>query len=491
MHLDRQAALSEPGWLPLTECAGRARGEVGRKASRLAQLAAEGLRTPGGFVLPSAAFRAVLGRCGVAGRVRYLEQAALALDPKHVLAIAAEIAGELAGGVVAEEARRWASLLMRREAEFPLVCRSSAAMEDGEAAAFPGLFTSVLDIGSEAALAEAIARCWRSVFGAELVRYVLRVRPAEVDFSLALLVQRQVAAEAYGVLFSADPLGGRGGVVEFHRGAPDALVHGAAPSQRFRWCKGEWSGDAPVPLAVRALAAMVPRLEAIAGGAVDVEFAADDGAAEPVLLQVRRISAIRAERSGDAAAGERIEGQGCAPGRVVGTGGEEVLLLEAVSVEDYARIMASRAVVAAAETSPLGHAAILCRELGIALVAGVGARLAQLAGERVLVDGGRGRVVLSPEEDALPAVERAGGWAEVLTLSADEVLLRLLAAGEGARSDVLLEELRLATGAREVRIGDAPADPELLALAEERFGLSVGPEFGDRAPDIPLPSAPR
>ena len=42
------------------------------------------------------------------------------------------------------------------------------------------------------------------------------------------------------------------------------------------------------------------------------------------------------------------------------------------------------------DASPLSHVAVLCRELGVPLVCGVAGARANLAGRRVVVDGGTG-----------------------------------------------------------------------------------------------------
>lgn len=470
MHLDRQADLT--GWLPLAACIDRPANEVGRKARQLALAGRQGLRTPGGHVLPAQAFWAMLDAHGLASPVRYLASAALTLDPAHTLAIARDVAAALAAASVDTIAARHAEALFPEPPAATLVCRSSAAMEDGTDAAFPGMFLSVLHIGSADALAQAIAACWRSVFGPDLIRYMLRMRPAAIDFSLALLVQPQVAAVWYGVCFGADPVGDRPGMVaELTDLAPDALVGGAPARLRFAWGHGRWHGDAPPPAGLDQLPDVVARLSGQVGAPVDVEFALNPGGGAPIVLQARPISilgrkTVRVEPAGVLAS---IPGQGCAPGVAAGCGGGDIALVAAVDTRDYARVLDARAMVAAADTSPLGHVAILCRELGVPLVAGVGAALERLPGEPLLVDGDAGRVLLLSDHPVEPKVAIREGAKSDAVLGIDELMIRLLVAsdpGDPAEAALraIIRDRRRALGAARVRIVGAEPAPELAAL---------------------------
>ena len=438
---------------------------MGRKARALARAGAAGLRTPGGCVLPADVFWAMLEAHGVAVQARYLAAAAFALDPAHVHAIANEIAAALDASSVEATAVGHAEALFGTLPAGPIVCRSSAAMEDGADAAFPGMFTSVLDIRSPKALGQAIARCWRSVFAPDLIRYLLRLRPAEVDFSLALLVQPQVAAAWYGLCFAADPLGASEGmVVELSDGAPDALVGGESARLRFTFRDGRWQGDGEPPSGLDRLPAAMTELIRLAGRPVDVEFALTaDGAL--VVFQARPLTAQapRTRHPEPAGVRARFLGQGCAGGWVSGTGGRDIALVDALTTRDYARVLDARAIVAAAETSPLGHVAILCRELGVPLVAGVGADLSRLHGESLLVDGDAGHVLLLmdlPSAEASPVT--VDGESEAV-FGIDKLAIRLLVAPDSSIEAILADRQRALGAVRMRVVGSAPS-PELAAM---------------------------
>lgn len=371
--MDRPAGL-----IPLVRCAGAPLPDVGRKAAVLGWAASAGMRTPGGMVVPSAAFWSAVSACGVTERVRYLSTSALRLDPRHVLDLGATVSAALGSPAVAEVAAAWAAAAAWAGVRAPAVCRSSAAMEDGRRAGFPGMYLSVLDLASEDELAAAMVRCWRSVFSADALQYLVRLRVEPVDLSLALIVQPQVAAPWSGVL-----LGDR---ADLSDEGPDAVVAGRPATVRAVRTSGGWSGvDGALAGSLEAVHAMAGRLAAHLGAEVEVEVALPDDGGGPVLLQARPVTAPAVER------------------RAVGIAGESVAVRERLTTADYGLVFESDAVVLEEAASPLSHVATLCRELGVPLVTGVaGAR--SLLGHRVAVDAGAGtvEVVDEDEEPAAP-----------------------------------------------------------------------------------------
>lgn len=405
--------------LPLAACLDRAAAEVGRKAQVLAWAAAQGLATPGGVVVPASALRDGLAAAGALERARYLEQAAPRLDPRHAVAVAASVAEAVPrpdGLAAAAFAAVGADVV---------VCRSSAAMEDGRRAAFPGVFASVLGISSPAALAGAMESCWRSAFSAEALRYLLRLRVEPVDLSLALLVQEQVAAPWYGVYAGVDPVTGAGPPVADLGAAPESVAGGAPAPVRARRVAGRWEGvEGDVARSLEEVHAAALLLSRHLGAEVDVEFALAAGG--PVILQCRPLTAV------GTAAGSWAAGIAGEPGGVA--------VVERLTTADYGVVLGHAAVVTEEDVSPLGHVAILCRELGVPLVCGVeGAR--RLAGLPLVVDGGAGTVRVGGPSPAEPAHRRpapAGPF-----LAPGELELRVLAEGRPGR-DPAAEADRLA-----------------------------------------------
>lgn len=163
-----------PAVLPLDHPGAASVAAAGSKAANLARAAGEGLPVLPGFVIPDGAG---------------LDEVALR--------------------------RAWDPL--SRGGARPLVVRSSSPQEDTEASSLAGQFASVLDV-----------RGWPAFVAA--VRTVLdSARRADGSTApMAVLVQPMLRARVGGVMFGADPVGGRTDrmLVSAVRGGPDTLVSG-------------------------------------------------------------------------------------------------------------------------------------------------------------------------------------------------------------------------------------------------------------------------
>ena len=260
------------------ELAGRA-DVVGAKAAALARARAAGISVLPGFVVTTAATRALVTHDA---------------SPAAVLRDA------------------WAAL-SDTPAGVPLVVRSSSTVEDGASQSMAGLFSSMLDVRGWERFLDAVDEVVRS--GGEA--------------PIAVLVQPFLQPAWGGVLFGADPVTGRADrlVVAAVPGGPDRLVSGQvdgvhltlSPRGRLR----DASADAPDALrarrARRKLVRLARRASATFGAAQDIEWAieADGGV---VMLQSRPITAL-----GDEA---RATGPVLGPGPVAETFGLPLRTLE-------------------------------------------------------------------------------------------------------------------------------------------------------------------
>ena len=463
---------------------------VGRKAALLGWATDQGLATPGGLVLPAECFWAAVEECGVSGQVRYLEASALRLDPAQALAVAASIAEGMHAPALAVLASAEAEAAFADLDSVRVVCRSSSAMEDGTAAAFPGVFVSVLDIASPVQLAGAIATCWRSVFSPAAVGYLLRMGTEPLDFSLALLLQRQVDASWYGVYVSVDPVtGAPEPLADLSNEGPEAVVGGGTARLQARRRSGGWTGIEAAPGLETSLesvrrAALV--LAERVGAEVDVEFAVPAAGAEVVILQCRPLTHVGKAVAGGVADTAAMRGRPCASGRIAGMVGEPggIAVVDHLSPADYGIVLSHAGVVMEQDASPLSHVAVLCRELGVPFVCGVAGARAALGGRRVVVDGGTGTVEIDAGEVAPPQPGTPAPPEPVM--SAVELLLRVMAEGRpgqppAAEAARVLGGYARALGGDSVRIVAHAVDPaELVAL--ERLGHQLfGPDFSAAA----------
>src|SRR5919197_6375147 len=90
----------------------------------------------------------------------------------------------------------------------PVAVRSSATAEDLPGAAFAGQQDTYLNVVGEAALIDAVRRCWGSLWTDRAIAYRRKLGTDDTEVSIAVVVQRMVDAETAGVMFTANPVTG-------------------------------------------------------------------------------------------------------------------------------------------------------------------------------------------------------------------------------------------------------------------------------------------
>lgn len=301
--------------------------QTGGKGASLAKLAATGFPVPGGFHVTTDAYRAVVAANDLqpvidaalemvdASRPASLDEAATRIQR---LFAAAEIPPLVANNIV----QAYAALPGANPA---VAVRSSATAEDLPEASFAGQQETYLNVSSADGLLVAVQKCWASLWTARAIAYRARQNISPDQVALAVVVQLLVAAEAAGILFTANPVTGSrdeilisaawglgeavvGGLV-----TPDSLIvekaSGAVVTREtadkaimtVRVDGG--TTEQPVPDSLRrvpvlddasaaALAKLGMQIESLYGMPMDVEWALADGAF--AILQARPITALPA-----------------------------------------------------------------------------------------------------------------------------------------------------------------------------------------------------
>ncbi len=290
---------------------------AGGKGANLGELVRAGLPVPPGFVVTTEAYWAHV-------QANELGEEILELATKRRPEVAAARIGALFTeapmpvGLHNELLEAYQAL-----GRPPVAVRSSATAEDLPDASFAGQQDTYLNVRGEAALASAVQRCWASLWTARAIAYRSRqgIDPATV--SLAVVVQRMVAADAAGVLFTANPTNGRRqeAVISAAWGLGEAVVGGAVNTDDLVVAKAdgrilsrsiadkavmttyatEGTAEAEVPAERRRLpvlddaaAAELARLgsviEAHFGAPQDIEWARADGTFS--IVQSRPITAL-------------------------------------------------------------------------------------------------------------------------------------------------------------------------------------------------------
>ena len=262
--------------------AAAASAHLGGKGAGLLRLRALGVPVPAFVVLPTALFEPVLA--GVPTTAAGLAERRARLEGFEVpAATQAALRAVLAG---------WGFGPGQ-----PVAVRSSVADEDGATAAFPGLMDSVLHVHDWPALLAAVARVAASAYSERALAY-RRQRGLLLAARPAVVVQRQVAARAAGVLFTTFPEYPQEMAIHAVAGLGEGLVNGELVPEEYYLGKADGqlvaqvAGPATALLAPAALAELYglgQRLEAALGGPQDVEFA-QDPAGQIWLVQARPLT---------------------------------------------------------------------------------------------------------------------------------------------------------------------------------------------------------
>jgi phosphohistidine swiveling domain-containing protein len=181
---------------------------VGGKGASLARLSAAGLPVPDGFYVTTAAYALFVS--GLQNRILECVSDAKLDDPEALEACSQKIEGLLQQRAVPDEIadsiRSAYSALGGRD--LSVAVRSSATAEDLPDASFAGQLDTFLNIRAEAAVLEAVKRCWASLWTARAIGYRARNGIPPQGVGIGVVVQRLVPADAAGILFTADPLTG-------------------------------------------------------------------------------------------------------------------------------------------------------------------------------------------------------------------------------------------------------------------------------------------
>ncbi len=208
---------------------GKADGSLaGGKGANLGELLQAGLPVPPGFVVTTAAYRLFVDCNSLQPQIERLAQGASAGDMASLQAAAEAIAALFAGGTMPPEIAAAIEQAYAALGKPPVAVRSSATAEDLPGASFAGQMDTYLDIRGEDTLLAAVRRCWASLWSARAISYRANQGIAPSSVSLAVVVQELVAADAAGVLFTANPVNGRRDqmVIDGCWGLGEALVSG-------------------------------------------------------------------------------------------------------------------------------------------------------------------------------------------------------------------------------------------------------------------------
>lgn len=495
---------------PLSTLRASDTARAGGKGANLGELLAAGLPVPPGFVITAQAYLSAVEQAGVRGAL-LARVAGLNPGDSRALAEGAEALQALVrqAGLPRELSAAVDRAYRALGAGVRVAVRSSATMEDTAGASFAGMNETFTNVQDEAALHEAIVRCWMSVWGRRVIAY-RKSQGIEEEPAIAVVVQQMVDSDRSGVMFTADPASGTRDrlVIEAAFGLGESVVGGqvepdtyvlAKPGMRLlearigdkqqRLERDPQGGTRRVELSptergrrvltddeISQVGEMGIRIEAHYGAPQDIEWAFTEG--RLYCLQSRPITTLGPAESGaDTGAGQvLVSGLGASPGVASGrvrvlAGPEEGALLQAgeilvatMTTPDWVPVLRRASGLVTDSGGMTCHAAIVSRELRIPCIVGTRNATTRLrTGELVTVDGKKGQVMRGVAENSAAPSRVA------LESGAVEVALR-----PGMESLATRVYVNLAIAAQAERVAAQPVDGVGLLRAEFMITDALG-----------------
>ncbi len=212
---------------------------AGGKGASLSRMRAAGVQVPPGFVVPPAVFARFIAETGAKTEIETL---LAALDPRDADALAqaaSRIHDLIVGAPLPADV---AHLIGDAYSQIggAVAVRSSAIAEDSSAASYAGQQETFLDVTSAADVIARVRDCWASFFSAHAIFY-RHQKGSLADRRVAVVVQKLIAAEKAGVMFTADPVSRRRDrlVVEAVWGLGETLVSGRVTPDNYQIARAD------------------------------------------------------------------------------------------------------------------------------------------------------------------------------------------------------------------------------------------------------------
>jgi pyruvate,water dikinase len=211
---------------------------AGGKGANLGELArVEGIDVPAGFCLTTAAFRRVVAADPAVAELLDRLTRVDAGEREEVERASAALRGAVESATISDELTEAVTAALHElGAGAAYAVRSSATAEDLPGASSAGQHESFLNVVGVDEILRHVRRCWASLHTERAVVYRSRNGVDHRSVQMAVVVQRMVAADAAGVVFTADPVTSNRRVcaIEATVGLAEALVSGRATPDVYR-----------------------------------------------------------------------------------------------------------------------------------------------------------------------------------------------------------------------------------------------------------------
>jgi rifampicin phosphotransferase len=182
---------------------------VGGKGANLGNMTGKGFQVPPGFTISTTAYRAHVSDSGIRDAVEAILAKIDYADPARLEEQVAEIRKLITDAKMPDAVTRDIAAAYAKVGVTSFVAvRSSGTAEDLEGASFAGLHDTYLDIIGQDALADAVKRCWASMWTGRAVAYRQNGGFDHFSSAIAVVVQQMVQSEVSGVMFTGNPVNG-------------------------------------------------------------------------------------------------------------------------------------------------------------------------------------------------------------------------------------------------------------------------------------------
>lgn len=209
---------------------------VGGKGRSLSRLANAGFNVPGGFQIPTSAYRSFVADNNLQNRILEFAKPTI-----HEGVISFEHASANIVKLFAEhelDAEKLASITAAYDdlpGQPPVAVRSSANAEDLPELSFAGQQETYLNVTGGNEVASAVKQCWASLWTAQAMNYRHEMGIDHSAVAMGIVVQIMVPSDVSGILFTANPVNGDRSemIINCSFGLGEAVVSGQVTPDTF------------------------------------------------------------------------------------------------------------------------------------------------------------------------------------------------------------------------------------------------------------------
>ena len=217
---------------------------LGGKGRSLAKMKTAGFNVPGGFLVTADAYRAFIIDNGlqsdILGEAKPELRAGYPVFDKCAERINGLIMQKVVNGSMLRDIKSAYSAI---GFDVPVAVRSSANAEDLPDFSFAGQQETYLNVRGVTAVAEAVQKCWASLWTAQAISYRHQNGIDQGSVAMAVVVQVMVPSEVSGILFTANPATGERSEIILNAsfGLGEAVVGGEVTPDTFIVDRGNLS----------------------------------------------------------------------------------------------------------------------------------------------------------------------------------------------------------------------------------------------------------